>query len=184
MKIASTIIVLALLVLQPSFGQSMEKTATQVPNDWKELKGDNYWLIYPEDWELNTSGQMGSTFALLSPVSSSKDKFRENVNFMIQDLSGYNMNLEAFAKVSEEQVKTLVTDGELIESTLIVGNTLNHQKTIFTGKQGIFNLIFEQHYWVENDKAFILSFTCEESQHEKYKEVGAKILNSFQLFIR
>ena len=183
MKTFTSIILFALVVIQSAFGQSLVKSATKIPEGWKELKGENYWLMYPQEWELNSSGEMGSTFVVLSPVTSTDDRFRENVNLMIQDLKGYNVNLEMFTEVSEEQVRTLVPEGNILESTLITGNTLNFQKTIYTGKQGDFDMIFEQYYWVEGEKAFVLSFTCEENQYEVYKTIGEKILNSFQLFV-
>lgn len=183
MKFVLSIIVVTLIFLQPAVGQSMRKSTAEIPDGWKVLKGENYWMIHPEEWELNTSGQMGTAYALLSPISSSEDKFRENLNFMIQDLSGSNMSLEKYTEISKEQVKTLLTGAKIIESTLISGNTRNYQKTIFTGKQGVFNLIFEQHYWVEDEKAFVLTFTCEENQYEVYKIIGDKMLNSFQLFV-
>jgi hypothetical protein len=41
------------------------------------------------------------------------------------------------------------------------------------------DLKFEQYYWVINEKAFVLTLTCEEDQFKNYKEVGEKILNSF-----
>lgn len=183
MKTCLPIIIFGLVTIQAVFGQSLEKSATKVPEGWKELKGENYWMIYPEEWELNSSGEMGSTFVVLSPVSSADDRFRENVNLMIQDLKGYNVNLAKYTEVSEEQIRTLVPEGNIIESTLITGNILNYQKTIYTGKQGDFDMIFEQYYWVEDEKAFVLSFTSEENQYEMYKSIGEKMLNSFQLFV-
>ena len=38
---------------------------------------------------------------------------------------------------------------------------------------------FEQYYWVIDDKAFILTLTCEESQYNDFQVIGEKILNSF-----
>lgn len=183
MKLALYTILLIITTLPSVFCQGLEKKATQIPTDWKELKGENYWMIYPQDWELKTSGEMGSTFALLSPLSSKKDKFQENVNLIIQDLTGRNMSLEKYVEVSEEQVRTLIVDGKILESKLITGNTKNFQKTRFTGKQGGFDLIFEQYYWVENEKAYVLSFSCEEAQYPKFQEAGRKMMDSFQLFI-
>lgn len=173
---------IALLFSVVVLGQHMEKKSTEIPNGWKPFKGENFWMIYPEDWELNESGQMGTTFVILSPLSSEQDQFRENVNLLVQDLKGYNISLAQFATVSEEQVRSIVPEGKLIRSERISGNTLDFHKMTYTGKQGTFDMIFEQYFWVENEKAYILSFSSEQLQYDVYKAVGMRMLNSFQLF--
>ena len=66
----------------------------------------------------------------------------------------------------------MITDGNIIESKRITTEPLNYQKVIYTGKQGIYNLKFEQYYWVVDDKAYILTLTCEESQFDNYQATG------------
>lgn len=152
---------------------------TKTLDGWKSITEDNYSIDYPDDWELNKSGQMGTSFILFSPLSSEQDQFKENVNLLIQDLTGHNLDLDKYVEISEGQIKTMITDGEIIESKMITAETLNYQKVIYTGKQGIYNLKFEQYYWVIGDKAFVLTLTCEENQFNNYQVTGEKILNSF-----
>lgn len=149
--------------------------------NWLSINQKDYSIQYPKDWELNQSGQMGTSFILFSPVSSDQDQFRENVNLLIQDLTGHNLDLDEYVKISEGQIKTLITDGELIESQRISNSVLNYQKVIYTGKQGVYQLKFEQYVWVVDNKAYILTLTCEENQFENYKEIGEQILKSFEL---
>lgn len=149
---------------------------------WNNLKKNNYAINYPNEWELNESGQMGSEFILFSPLSSDNDNFKENVNLIIQDLSAYNLDLNKYVEISESQIKTIITEGEIITSERINKNGKEFQKMIYTGKQGIFNLKYEQYVWVENDKAFILTLTCIQSEFSDYKNIGEEILNSFKLF--
>ena len=150
--------------------------------DWNSLNKKDYSINYPKDWELNESRQMGTSFILFSPLSSQQDRFRENVNLVIQDLKGYNIDLEKYVEISEGQIKTIVTDGKIIESKRISNQSQNYHKVIYKGKQGAFNLKFEQYYWVIRDKSYVLTLTCEENQFDYYKVVGEKILNSFKLF--
>ena len=150
-------------------------------DDWNTIKKDNYSIDYPKDWELNESGQMGTSFILFSPLSSPKDQFKENVNLLVQDLTGYNLDLNGYVEISVGQIKTMITDGKIIESKRLKNQKLDYQKIIYTGKQGNYNLKFEQYYWVVDDKAFVLTLTCEETQFDNYKLTGEKILNSFKL---
>ncbi|WP_338408989.1 hypothetical protein [uncultured Flavobacterium sp.] len=147
---------------------------------WNNLKKVNYTINYPNEWELNESGQMGSEFILLSPLSSNNDNFKENINLIIQDLSAYNLDLNKYVEISENQIKTLITEGKIITSERVNKNGKEFQKVIYTGKQGIFNLQYEQYYWVKNNKAFILTLTCKQSEYSGYKSIGEQILNSFE----
>ena len=147
--------------------------------DWKSYSKEDYTIKYPKDWELDESGQLGTNFILLSPTSSEQDQFRENVNLLIQDLTGYNLNLDKFVEISEDQIKKMITDGKILNSKRIKDKGLNYQKVIFLGKPENINLKFEQYYWVVENKAFVLTLTCEENQFDNYKTMGEKILNSF-----
>lgn len=182
MKAIKRIVLLAILINFTVSGQtSANKVPAKFQDGWKLLSESNYSIKYPGNWDLNKSGQMGTSFFLFSPLSSEKDQFKENVNLLIQDLTGYNVDLDEYVEISKNQVKTLITDGKIIVSERIVDTPLKYQKMIYTGKQGIYKLKFEQYYWIENNKAFVLTLTCEESQFDTFKTIGEKILNSFQL---
>ncbi len=163
-------------------GQATQKnTGTEIEKGWKTLDESIYSIQYPENWDLDKSGQMGLSFVLLSKQSTPKDQFRDNINLLIQDLQGQNINLDKYVEISEGQIKTMITKGNIIESTRQNENGSEFQKVIYTGDQGVYNLKFEQYYWIENGKAFVLTLTCELDQFETYKVTGEKILNSFRL---
>ncbi len=153
----------------------------QTGNDNKIFSKDNYSISYPNNWEINSTGQMGTSFLILSPVESEQDQFRENVNLLIQDMSAYNIDLNEFVSISEGQIKTMITNGSLVSSERIKTGKNDYHKVIYTGDQGIYKLKFEQYYWVINKKAYILTLTCETNQFEAYQNVGEAILNSFKL---
>ena len=163
-----------LLINVISFGQIKE-------NNWKTIDENTYSVQYPENWELNTDKSMGTSFILFTQQTSTDDKFRENVNLIIQNLEGYNLNLDDYVSISEEQINKMVTNGKIIESKRLFKNNSEFQKVIFTGDQGIFNLKFIQYYFIKDEKAFVLTFTSEVTQYEKYKLISDKILASFIL---
>lgn len=154
------------------FGQS---------NEWDFLNEKDYSIQYPEKWDLNKSGQMGTSFILFSQLTSKNDKFKENVNLIIQDLTGHNIDLNKYVEISEGQIKTMITDGNIISSNRIKNKVTEFQKVIYTGKQGIFNLKFEQYYWVQHDKAYVLTLTCEVNEFKNFKDIGEKMLDSFKI---
>lgn len=148
---------------------------------WLSLTKDTFEIKYPSTWEVDTSGRMGSKFILFSQPSKATDQFRENVNLLVQDLTGYKLTLDQYVELSENQVKTMMTASNLLLSERQKGGKHPYHKTIYTGKQGIFDLKFEQYYWVIGQKAVVLTLTCEANQFDTYQKVGEEILNSFKI---
>ena len=122
---------------------------------------------------------MGTSLILFSPLETRQDKFKDNVNLLIQDLSGHNLNLNKYVEISEGQIKSMITNSTLIESKRIKTGLEEYHRMIYTGDQGMFHLKFEQYFWVKDEKAFVLTLTCEQDKFSDYKEVGEAILNSF-----
>ena len=154
-------------------------TATS-EGDWATLTQDNFSIQYPATWELDTYGQMGSSFILFSPMETELDKFQENVNLLTQDLTGTGIDLDKFTAISEEQVKTMVTNSNLIESVRIKPASGEYHKIIYTGDLGIYHIKYEQYYWVIDEKSYILTLTTEWDKYDAFKETGERIMNSFK----
>jgi len=161
--------------------EAQNKSERETKNGWKSFDESDYSIQYPENWELDKSGRMGMNLVLMSKQSSQQDNFKENVNLVIQDLKDQNMNLDNYVELSEGQIKTMLTNSVLIESKRKHANESEFHKVIFTGVQGIYNLKFEQYYFIKNGKAYVLTLTCEEVKFEDYKETGEEIMNSFRL---
>ncbi|WGK70014.1 PsbP-related protein [Candidatus Haliotispira prima] len=180
MKMLKLIGVLAVITSLVACGRKAE---AGTPDSWESFMENNYSISYPGDWGVDQSGQMGTSFILLSPLSSGEDRFTENVNLIIQDLTGRNLDLDGYVELSEGQIKTVATDGNIIESTRMTTETLDYHKLIYAGQQSAFNLKFVQYYWLVQDQAYVLTFTCEEDQFDDYQATGEKILNSFNLTV-
>jgi len=177
----NSIILSAVLLSFISCGQSTDKKIQTVQEGWKSVDNINYSIQYPDNWDFDNSGQMGTSFIVFSKQSSGQDQFRENVNLLIQDLTGHNINLDNYVEISEGQIKTMITNGNLLESKRVSSKKPEFHKMVYTGDQGIFKLKFEQYYWVLNDKAYVLTLTTEVDQFNNFKDMGEKILNSFVL---
>lgn len=149
--------------------------------DWKTLNNSEFSINYPKNWELNSSGQMGTRFIIFSQLTDKNDQFKENVNLIIQDLTGYDFDLNKYVELSENQIKTMITESNILINERLTKNKKEYQKVIYTGKQGIYDLKFIQYYWLENNKAYVLTFTAEVNEFTKFKKTSENILNSFKL---
>jgi hypothetical protein len=167
-----------------TFGQMMlnqqnSKVTHPAKDHWKTYNDSGYSIRYPPAWELQSDGKTGVTFFISSPLESAEDKFRENVNLIIEDLTGGNIDLNQFVDISKEQIMKVITNSSIIESERIKGGSREHHKIIYTGDQGVFHLEFEQYYWMIGDKAYLLTFTAEKNRFTDWKETAEEILNSF-----
>ncbi len=167
-----------LMILGSSIYCVAQNTAA---NNWSIIEDTQYAIEYPNEWKIDRSGQSGSRFILFSKPTSTVDTFRENVNLIIQDLTGKNIDLIDFATLSENQIRSQLSPDAISFSQQLQANDLSYHKLIYKGRQGNFDLQFEQYYWVENEKAFVLTLTCEEKEFEKFQQIGEKILNSFRI---
>ncbi|MCB0644442.1 MAG: hypothetical protein KDC44_22515 [Phaeodactylibacter sp.] len=144
-----------------------------------QLDRDGYSVQYPSDWEADESGQMNTTFILLSAQEDASDMFQENVNLLLQNLAGMGIDLDKFVEVSLAQIKIMITDSEIIESSREEAHGRSYHKVIHRGKQSGFDLTFVQYYWIVNETAYVLTLTTESAKFDKFKQAGLQIMDSF-----
>lgn len=155
---------------------------TESIENWKTVKTENYTISYPPTWVLDNKEQMGIIMQLFSPLSSPKDSFSDNVNLVIQNLSGQPVNdLDKYTQLSENQIKSMMKDSKILSSKRMNRHKQEFQKIQYTAKQGIYKLKFQQYYFIKNEKAYVLTFTCEVDEFKNYSEISEKIMDSFRI---
>ena len=145
----------------------------------KEFDTKAYAITYPGTWTLDTSGQMNTSFLIFSKLEEN-DTFRENINLTIQDLTGMNLDLKGYTALSENQIKS-VKDSEIFESKELTKNNTPYHQIVWKGFVAGKNLKFKQLYYIKDNQAFLVTFTCEQATYDDYVEAGTAILNSFIL---
>lgn len=123
---------------------------------------------------------MGSAFLTLSPVNKD-DLFQENINIGIQDLSGLNLTLKQFSDLSCAQLENIITDFQLIakENAILANNKA--EIIIFTGIQGKHRLTWLQVYTLYNEKAYIVTYTADNNDFDRYLPFAISVINSFTI---
>ena len=182
MKILKFIVIIPILFMHFACSDSSTSNATEnIPQDWSLFDQKDYSIHYPNTWTLDKSGEMGTSFVLFSPLDSKNDAFKENINLLIQKFPGQEISLEDYTNLSVEQIKKMLTNAKIIENQQLGSNGKEFSRLVYTGKQGVFDLKFEQYFWVGKEKAYVLTFTTEENEYANYKSIGEKILNSFHI---
>jgi hypothetical protein len=142
---------------------------------------DNYEIQYPINWRLDTSRLMGTEFFVFSPLENETDKFSENVNVLIQNLEGHNIDLKAYKEITDNQLKNMVNDSEIYESAIIKTDNKEYYKAVYAMTQGKFRLKITSICFIKNDKAYLVTFSAELDKYDQYKKAGEEILTSFSL---
>ncbi|MFT3674297.1 MAG: hypothetical protein QM781_00220 [Chitinophagaceae bacterium] len=139
-----------------------------------------YSFDYPGTWLIDTSHALGIDVFVKSPKEDSLDKFSENVNVFLQDLTGQGYDLLRMGRESEAQVQNLVNDFEILESRLDTISVIPYYSLKFKGRQGKFLLITSQRYYLKGNTGFAVTFTMEAANEERYRVLSKEIMDFFR----
>ena len=144
--------------------------------EWKTLQAPEYSIQYKPEWFLDQSGRSGTKFMLFSPEVPGQ-VFKNNINLIIQDLKGQNIDLKKFVDISTDQIKTLIESSKILLSQTKDGR----HEIVYTGAYQQFSLKWKQYYWVENEKAYVLTFTADNSSYEGGAGDATRMMDSFKI---
>ncbi len=132
-------------------------------------------IDYPSDWAKTEDTE--AVIAFLSPKSGSSDDFRENINLVMNDLSGQELTLDSYSQVVLEQLKYAFTDMEVLESGYTTLSKNPAYKVVYTKS----NLKVMQVWAIRNDISYILTYTAREDTYSNYLSSIQKMIDSFAI---
>ncbi|MEX2590372.1 MAG: hypothetical protein WD334_09205, partial [Chitinophagales bacterium] len=153
------------------------------PSHWKKLERMDYELHYPEAWQFSESGEVDTRFILLAPNVLENDSFRENINLVVQDLSEINheFDLTMYAEISKSQILSMVKNVQLIKAQYNERNGQRYYEICYAGDKEEFELKWLQYYWVIEQEAFVLTYTADQSDFDKFSTAAFKIMDAFKI---
>jgi len=122
---------------------------------------------------------MGSKFLLISPRDSSGDTFSENINLIVEDVSGAHLNLDSYISLTLKQINKFITDVQILSNQQIVMSGDTSHQLAYTMRQGTVTLYMDQRYRFRNDSAYVLSLAMEENPDPLKRTECEGILQSF-----
>lgn len=144
----------------------------------RTIKTSEYEISFPENLKFDDSKTRNTEVIIYMEKENEKDLFIENINLIIQDLKGYQIDLNQYINISEIQVNE---NGKLIESKKINLNGAEAQLMVYEAKPTGRALKFYQYLLVKNEKAFILTYSAEVEKFDLYFQEINKIFNSFSV---
>lgn len=172
------ILIIALLV---SGAATMAQGSTK--EDVQKYADKGFTISYPRHWKNETSGMLGTICFIYAPADDSTDKFRENVNVLIQDLKGMNIDLEKYKEITEKQLTNFFPNSKPEESIIKGEGDQRFYSLRYTmDKDGVTIKIISKCY-IKDEKAFLATFGAESKRYELYKKIEEDCMNSFNLII-
>lgn len=135
-------------------------------------------IEYPKDWTL-VDNLPGAVMAAMSPVDGDQDTFQENVNLVVQDLNGQEIDLAQYVELTKQQLGQVITDYKFVDDdTMKAENGLEVAMLDYTGVQGQNDLYWRQAFVLNGGKAFVVTYTAAEANFDKYVEQFAEMVGS------
>ncbi|NEN25508.1 hypothetical protein G3O08_18610 [Cryomorpha ignava] len=147
---------------------------------WKTLTDSLYTIQYPENWEMNYTGQLGLSFVVVSPIEDEKDQFRENLSLVVQSMNADDSSLKDFAEDNTYQIVDMITDGKIVKNEEATLSGVTFREVTYSGNQNNMDFINTQRYYFHNNKAYILTFTCAAQHYDKFKPQIKKLMDTLR----
>lgn len=135
---------------------------------------------YPEDWTFNDHPN-NAIIKITSPSEGSNDKFFQNVNLQIEQLSS-GTTIDDYVKTNVDAVKELVKNYREVSSMFFNRNGSRAFQIVYKGRYGDadYEIQVKQLFAVVNGKAYILTYVCKEDERDAFETTANKIFNSFK----
>lgn len=141
------------------------------------LEHEDYSISYEKEYLVNGSGTHGTEFYITLSHDDSK-KFTNNINLLIQELTKADIDLQKFVNITESQINS---QGKLISSERITRKGTEYQSIIFEANFGEGDLRFLQYNFIQNDKAYILTYAATIGTFDKDLSKAKEVMDSFKL---
>jgi len=139
---------------------------------------NRYSVSYPANWDKK---YYENAVAFFSPLDGPTDQFDENVNVIMQDLSQNPMTLAAYTELSKNQYKKMFGDSSVIsiDDTLFDGQAAKKGVCLMTYPKQSFKVL--QYWFIKNNMAYLLTYTAEPAQFDRFLPTAMKVIDSFTL---
>jgi hypothetical protein len=140
--------------------------------------GDHPFAIsFPEDWE-NERDSFGAVIIMFSPLSGDTDQFAENVNVVVEDLAGADLDLDGYVEIATEQLLDFIPDIDFVERFTDQMDEEPSWVIVYTGTQDGIEYKWMQEVALFEGSAYIITYTGA-AEFDTYRAHASAIFDSF-----
>lgn len=138
-------------------------------------------LKYPAAWSL-AENKGGAAAIFYSPPENALDRFQENVNIVVQDISQNPMDLSQYTETAIHQMQIVFgTNLEILDSSPVAVDGRPGHQFEFIGKGPDGNLHYLCRWTLVNTSAYQITYTALASGYAKHLSKAQRIMNSFKI---
>ncbi|XLS29851.1 hypothetical protein ACJD0Z_03275 [Flavobacteriaceae bacterium M23B6Z8] len=179
-RIVLICVTFALSFVNISVAQNDGSGEAVIDDNFTTLKDSLYQISYPENWQIDQSGSRGTAFIIYMPSPGEVAGFKDNINLMVQDLTGYDLDLQGFTDLSLKQLEQMIKGVEVVSNDRKNDGNHDYQRLVFSSFQAGFDLKFEQRYWVIGKKAYVLTVTYLQKNASAQEPIIEKVFDTFK----
>ena len=138
---------------------------------------NGFSIQYPNDW---TKEVRGNSVVFLSQLESSGDQFKENVNFMLQDLSQQQLTLDEYTQITKESVIANLGKQAIVSLKDATIQGIDEKEFVYNMNMNGNSLRIKQYWFIKNKKAYLFNYTAETSKYTEYETAADKVVESFE----
>jgi len=142
-----------------------------------KIERDEFIISYPSELILDENIQGRTSFVLTTHKNGQEDAFIENINLVIKNLES-NITLDELSKQTKNEISKIA---DIIEDKKLKINEKDCYRIILKATQNGIDLTFIQHYYIENQKIYLLTFSSETRVYNDYFNQMNKVLMSFEI---
>jgi serine/threonine-protein kinase len=136
---------------------------------------------YPAKWQM-LEDVRGVVVVFHSPLESTEDRYNDNVNVIVEDVSGHSgMTADAYAESGLAKLPAALADFRLVGSRSETLSGRPARVIEYTGRKGEFRLHFLQAVTVAGGNAYLITYAAEETSYAKYLPVARRIMASMAI---
>jgi len=120
-------------------------------------------------------------FGFMSPLENKRDTFSENINFIIEDLSGQGITLADYAKITKQQLGASIKDFEIVDEGVNTSEDgMKSYNLIYDGEgqQGR-DLRWQLKVMMLDETAYVITYTAERDSFDKFHDQAREIARSW-----
>ncbi|NMG09004.1 serine/threonine-protein kinase [Brasilonema sp. UFV-L1] len=164
---------------------NLQKQYLSAETEFSTYENPSYGIKikYPQSWKMQQIGDplTGDVVKFWSISTSSSKKMTAEVNINIENLKEPT-SLAEYTNSSVNEITQFLTNARILDSYSTKLSNLPAHEVIYSGKEEGFNIKRMAVWTLKNNKVYIITYTAEESQYEKFLKIAHIMINSLEIY--
>lgn len=141
---------------------------------------DNFIIEYPIDWSIDSTGNAGTEFMILSKLQDEEDQYEDAITLTSLQYPTSDDALKTFSEQHLNDLRIFYQDINITSDEFITHGGAACRHYVVSGKFSNVGIIQEEYVWALNDKMYLLTYNSQTEGYEKLSAASKKILGSFR----